>query len=579
MTAPYSEADPDTEIAPEAGPPPDVPSQYQPPDGARSEPSGGWRPEFQYTATMNLAAAAYVGRRFRDRVLDDVYHRPGRAVAPNPGIEPALVMRHVFRAHAINLAEFGILFCGFVVLVLSGTGVLLALLFLAVWTCLGAPVSALEARALTSTAGSRPPRYLHPGLVVGLVATVGGFMAAVAILVVPQLTRIYLDTPFGASVYLAKDPRADITTAAVTLTVLGIACATCGFLRAKGLNAIPTETVSGTPRDERLAYIAEAQDDTVVVYNASRGPFIGAGQAVETWEVAIALRPADRGEDGKAGMTVDPIGLNRFVRDRLEQLASDTATTTSVPNLELRDQILVSGLAVPGPIRQPHEFAAAGYGYQTIEEFQRDPRTPARHYLRCKMDSWGGELVATVYVHCALEGESLYVECSSHLLMPTAARYQVFGERPMPGAALFLSAVQGFASMPGRLVRSPYHLLRSIGLEMRNAWRKTRLFNAAPVDYGALVGIRELGTGGHWNDYFQYRDQIKYIGILEKQILDTVGAYLRENNVDLSEFEQRVFAIVNNGVMNYGKLNAGAAGAGSSANVGSVGDASSGAVA
>jgi hypothetical protein len=557
----------EAEPPPESGP---ATTQYAPP--------GGWRPEFKYTATMHLSAAAYVGRGFRDSVLDDVYHRPNRAVAPNPGIEPVTVMRHVFRAHAIALAESGILFGGFVALILTGPGVFLAMLYLAVWACLGAPISALESRALTSTAGARPRRYLHPRLVVGLVTAVAVIMAAVAMLAVPQLTRIFVVSSFGAEVYFSQgaDPRDDIVTAAIILAALGLVGAVCGYLRAKGINAIPDETAPGIPRDERVAYIAEAQDAPVIVHNASRRPFIGAGEEVETWELAIALRPADRGEDGEAGMTVDPIALNRAVRERLEQLRSDSPATTSVPNLELSDHLFVSGLAVSGPFRKPEEFGAGGYGYRTVEEFQRDPRTPARHYLRCQTASWGGELVATVFVHCALQGESLYVECSSHLLPPTIWRYHVYGERPMKTGTLFLGALQGFASMPGRLVRSPYHVSRALGRAMRNAWRGTRLFNAAPVDYGARVGIRELGAGDDWNDYFQHRDQIKYIGILEKQILDAIGSYLSENNVDLGEFEQRVFAIVNNGVMNYGKMQTGAAGAGASAKVGSIGDNSHG---
>jgi hypothetical protein len=560
--------------ATEAEPPPEpgpATTQYAPP--------GGWRPEFKYTATMHLAAAAYVGRGFRDRVLDDVYHRPNRTVAPNPGIEPVTIMRHVFRANAIALAECGILFGGFVFLILTGPGVFLAMLFLAIWACLGAPVSALESRVLSSTTGARPRRYLHPRLVVGLVSVVAVIMALVAILAVPQLTRIFVTSSFGVEIYYfprGADPGDDIVAAAIILAVLGVVCAVCGYLRAKGINAIPDETAPGVPRDARVACIAEAQDAPVIVHNASRRPFIGAGEEVETWELAIALRPADRGEDGEGALTVDPVDLNRAVRERLEQLRSDSPATTSVPNLELSDHLLVSGLAVSGPLRRPEEFGAAGYGYRTIEEFQRDPRTPARHYLRCQTDSWGGELVATVFVHCALQGESLYVECSSHLLPPTIWRYHVFGARPMKAGTLFLGALQGFASMPGRLVRSPQRLGRELARMVRNAWRKTRLFNAAPVDYGALVGIRELGAGDDWNDYFQHRDQIKYIGILEKQILDAIGSYLSENNVDLGEFEQRVFAIINNGVMNYGKLNTGAAGANSKANVGSVGDASRG---
>jgi hypothetical protein len=575
MTAPPSDTDTDAEPPPEAAV--ETPPQYEPP---QDEPPGGWKPDYKYTATMYLAAAAYVGRRFRDRVLDDVYHRPGRAVAPSPGIEPLQVMHHVFRAQAIDLAECAILFGALVFLILSsGPGIFLVLLYLAIWTCLGAPIRALEARVLTSTAGARPGRYMNPQLAVGLIGVVATVVAMVAILAFPQLTRIYIESPFGASFYFPQGPGDDIVSAAVTLVVLGLVCATCGFLKAKGLNAIPTENMTGEPKDARVAAIVEAQDASVVVHNASRGPFIGSGDEVETWELAIALRPADRGEDGQAGMTVDPIGLNRAVRSRLEQLASDTSTTTSVPNLELRDQLLVSGLAVPGPLRHPHEFAEAGYVYRTIEEFQRDPRTPARHYLRCKTDSWGGELVATVYIHCALQGESLYLECSSHLLLPTAARYHVFGERPMKGATLFLGALQGFASMPNRLVRSPYRWWGEIARMIRNGWRRTRLANASPVDYGALAGIREIGTGSHWYDYFQYRDQIKYIGILEKQILAAVAAYLTENNVDMGEFEQRVFAIVNNsGVINYGKLQTAAAGAGSRGRVGSVGDGSRGTV-
>lgn len=275
-------------------------------------------------------------------------------------------------------------------------------------------------------------------------------------------------------------------------------------------------------------------------------------------------------------MTIDPVGLGRTVKARIEQLGADSPITRRLPGLALGDHVYVSGRDTATPVFHAHELLHSGYPFATVEQVQADPTTPVRHYLRCTIDSWGGELITTVFLHCALQGETLYVEFTSCVLPPTPERYHVFGSGSSKERAMFLAVVRGIAALPFELLRSPFDLIRELGRSTSGATRSGAKLGAG--DHGALASVREFGTDIVEQNYFQYRDSVKYIEILERQILDALLDYLRTNNVDVSELDERANTIVNNGVINYGKLQTGAAGAGSSANVGSVGDGSRGTV-
>ncbi|SDL45661.1 hypothetical protein SAMN05216298_3894 [Glycomyces sambucus] len=554
---------------------------------------------FKNDATKHLCAAAYLDREFRDRVIDEVYRREDRAIAPNPGTDAAPILRHVLKARTIDTAQQALLAGLLVIALCAGTTNLVALVVaLVLWALIGLPVLMVD-RGFTPpphqrdrSPEARRKRTARQAGIAAIAVAVPVFLYSYLLgtgMVSPESGDLFeqflgpqpgecveYDMYGNCAVYL-NDGTPGLASVVVWLIVFAAVTTTFGVVRRRALVRIPGEPEPQRPPTSRAAFIGMAQRAPVVNYHASRSPFVGSGQDVTTWQFALTLYPADRdGEGGPSPMAIDPIGLDDFIREWMAKLAHDTAITKRLPNLTLEDQVYVSGRDIDKPISYPSELPSVGYPqFQSVEHVQRDPTTPVRHYLRCEVDAWDGELVTTVFVHAALQGETLYVEFSSCILPPTPERYHVFGRgSASPGAAVFLGFLRGLALMPIELARSPFDTIRNIG--RAGASRTGR--RGEPEDHGAVIGVREIGTDEVEQNYFQFRDAVKYIEIMERQILDALVNYLHEVNVDTGELEERASAIVNNGVINYGQLNTGAAGAGASANVGAVGKGSRGTV-
>ncbi|HEY1094243.1 MAG TPA: hypothetical protein VGE61_06050 [Glycomyces sp.] len=526
-------------------------------------------------------------------MFEAIYARSDRAVAPNPGTDAVPVLRHLTRARTIDIVQQAIL--AVILLFLICTPVVFRfglIIGLAVWAMVGIPVLLAEARS------SNPSGTISVAAVTkvnwGKVVAFGLTILAVMFLIRQFLPDLISEAIFGApsldggtaaqegdrggsAAVVVENPPGlgpGLGSVFLWLTILAAVTGICGAVRARGLMSIPGELEPAGTDDRRAHFIGLAQRSPVVTYHSSRAPFVGSGFPLATWQLAMTLRPADASADGGSAMTIDSVGLNRTVKARIGALGADSAITRMLPGLELSDHVYVSGRDTVAPVFHPHELRQSGYPFATIEQVQADPTTPVRAYLRCTIDSWGGELVTTVFLHCALQGETLYVEFSSCVLPPTPQRYHVFGGVNSTGGAMFLGFMRGVAAMPIEFIRSPVDTVREIARSTSSA--STGGSHLGAGDHGAVAGIRELGTDLHEQNYFQYRDSVKYVEILERQILDALLDYLRENNVDVSELDERANAIVNNGVINYGKMQTGAAGAGSSAKVGSIGDNSRG---
>jgi hypothetical protein len=559
-------------------------------------------PDSKNAATLHLCAAAYVDRQFRDKVIDEVYDREDRAIAPNPGTDAVPILRHVLRARVIDVVQQAFLTGMIVILlctaVVDRIGLVLALI---AW----GPVAWLvHARDRSAVKSARPRSRISVGQVLRVLSTAVllAFASVALYILVTLANALGADLPFSSdevvdeyqecleyydSMYYyygedygserCEEPPEPPGTGSVALALLLFAgaTATAAMARSHYLATVLTEPEPQAPSTPRAAFIGEAQRSQIVNYHAGRLPFVGSGFELPPWQFAIGLYPADAAKKGGGSpMTIDPAGLGRSVRERMRQLGEDSRTTRRLPNLKLADQAYVSGRDIAAPVYRTDALPQVGYPqFQTIDQIQADPTTPIRHYLRCEVNSWDGELITTVFIHCALQGETLYVEFSSCILPPTPERYHVFG----PGGPLAKTGPVGFlrglALMPFELARSPYDLARYIQKAIANGVRRR-----FPEDHGAVVGIRELGAADSEQNYFQYRDAVKYIEIMERQLFDALVTYLRENNVDTGELEERANTIVNNGVINYGKLATGAAGANASANVGAVGSRAKGSV-
>jgi hypothetical protein len=194
--------------------------------------------------------------------------------------------------------------------------------------------------------------------------------------------------------------------------------------------------------------------------------------------------------------------------------------------------------------------------HDAIAEAVANPSNLARHYLECRVESWGGEVVTSVFVRVSLQGRALYLEFSTYALLPTRAEYHLVDEvgGTGPGAV---------ARMIGTTLLSfPQHLLavRRVTRAPAQLWaaiRPRKDLSARPraafrFDIGAAVSAREAAAVVPDESYFQFQDSLQHSKIIERRLIATVGDYLKELGVDTSEFWERARAILNTGVINAG---------------------------
>lgn len=558
--------------------PPDSPPPPAPP------PRPGPPPRYKSASTVHLCAAAYIDQGFRDQVLRDVYHRPHRALAPNPGTDPVPVIQHALHARALSLVRTSlVLVLGLIVLVADPASFLGATAILVLWQ---AVVSALRLLGEFSGSLRRGQKRDWVNLFVRFVMTGvffwGGMLVVFAGAAAFTFATQNSDTAvIGGGTQSSQDGSGgDLTLLwIVLLAIITVSFELAGIWR---LKSMPVGSEPPIGSDRRLGFIAANQDPQVVNYSAERKPFVGAGDEIRTWQFAVPLRRKRSGTGQYSSpwphFTTD--SLNERVKEAIAALAHDSDRSKRLPGLQLSDNVFVSGRDTVRPTHTVPELAESGYPHRTLADIRDDPTTALRHYLRCQIISWGGELVTTVFVHTALQGETLYMEFSSYVLPPTRAEYHAFGrDSSGRGAAMLGGALRSLVRLPaltGRGIIDLFKVSREAvgraGADQSPQWS----FRGAD-DFGAEVGIRELGSDEIPHNYFQFRDSVKYIKILERQLLAAVVDYL-DDKIDTYELTNRAETIVNAGLVNYGTIQAGAVGAGSSAQVGAVGDRSEGTV-
>jgi hypothetical protein len=315
------------------------------------------------------------------------------------------------------------------------------------------------------------------------------------------------------------------------------------------------------PPNERIAELLRQQGGNTTVYSGFR-PFVGSGEELETH--AFALRLVRRG-DPLAGLRTEALRefeeapftsadllthLGRTLGELVVPAFQTVAPERVLPNLTVEDHLFMAGTetAYLSPHLEP-DFMAHVIRY---------PTGPVRHYLACRVVSWDGELVTTVYVHIAVQGRSLYVEISSWGLTPCQDEYRQVDDVRNDGPLPFLRAAWNAAlDAPALLAQSPRRLFRA-GVDALTATTGNLPPMGTPVargfDYGARWSLREEAASQP-RDKFQLEDILKYKRIIERRVLAAVLDFLELREVDVSEYRQRLTAVLNSGVIISGNTN------------------------
>lgn len=535
--------------------------------------------------TRHLSAGAYLDPEFRAAALSEIYCRPKRMVAPSYGFDAVTVFGHCLIAQRAMLVR-DLLMLGLVVAA-SWLSLVAAVALLAI--LLAMQVATVAARVVRSsityllsgrvpaTAGDRdsgwapsaprswrmrqdrpqPRRHFVRlwlenvvlqvfAVCIGPVLVYGAFLmvtVAVALLV-------WRNGP-------ADPPRFALSLAeAVECSLAGVllvAAAAGAWSRFQVRMLVPGTDPAPPLTRRRLDQIASQNQGNTVVYSGYH-PFVGSGDLLRRWNFtqrlvrrAPHLPGVEIPSEAEREFETPPFSaadISGYVRDRIGELARDPVPERGIADLTVADLVFVAGTEIGN--LQPHTSA------DDMEEIIRNPTAPERHYVQCQVVSWHGELVTTVYVHFAVQGRSLYMELQVYGLFPCNERYRVIdqvggtGLKRVVGAAgrAALSAPLTLASAPSGVVRVCTGSLRLL-LDRRSAGRRLR----RGYDYGALVGVRELGASADTRDHMQRQDIDKYGRVVERRVVAAVLDFLEDNEVDVTEYRQQSLTVLNAGAV------------------------------
>src|SRR6266545_2608081 len=447
-------------------------------------------------ATRHLGAGAYLDPEFCLTALREIYYKPKRIVAPSYGFDPITVLGHCLRARRALLVRDALL-----------VGVLLLASWVSVVAVAVVLLTLLAVHAVLVAAGAGLATLVwHAGLLgrtrLGVTPTAAVGILVGLVFVIPALAR--------------------------------------GWCRSQIRALVPGHTPHPPVRTRRLAEIAGQGGGNTVVYSGYQ-PFVGSGIVLRRWNLTQRLvRPAPVTRDPKTPVESEaerefrtpPFRareISEYVRDHIAGLAHDPLPERHLADLTVDDRIFVAGTEITDlrPYTTPEQVARV----------IRHPTAPQRHYVACQIVSWRGELVTTVYVHFAVQGKVLYVELHVTGLLPCDERYRVVDQ--LDGTSLsqvLRDAGSGLLSAPTVVAGAPTGFLRgcadALGLAFAGP-AKTKLRQG--YDYGAAVGLREIGASEWTRDHMQTQDIVKYGRMIERRVLDAILDFLESKGVDVTE--------------------------------------------
>ncbi len=514
-------------------------------------------PEDPFTATRHLCAGAYLDDTFRNDTLREVYYQPRRVVAPSYGFDVIPVLAHCLRARNGAILRDGLIIGTLVISAcIKWEAIVVVLAFMAV---LQSTVATYRlAREAVGKLRNAEPVALG-ALAVRVFLLIVGWSLALTI------GSIGLTALFGAATSSFGGGGFDDATTTVVTTVYGsillgllVFCYPVAFTlwrQTELAKMAPGVRVTQPIRNQRLDDIGKQQRGNTTVYSGFK-PYVGSGAVVDSWGFAQRLvRAEDRvvRDGSRAGylppapterqreFAHPPFGaedLIRYVRANLSNLTPHPGEAEEqISGLTVEDRVCLAGTEVTqlAPYTDP----------QTMAAVIRFPTTPARHYLACQVFAWGGELITTVYVHIAVQGRSLYLELTTTALPPSDRRFRIVDLVDGHGSVAWFRAFRdGLVDTPRTIWRSPLNLVAAL-INMAVGATDSPVQVRRGFDYGARVGVRELGAQPGMRYLIQTQDVVKYKRLIERRVIASVLDYLDECGVDTAEYRARAASVLN----------------------------------
>ncbi|MET8764192.1 hypothetical protein [Lentzea sp. NPDC004782] len=308
---------------------------------------------------------------------------------------------------------------------------------------------------------------------------------------------------------------------------------------------------------DRLAAIDEAERGNVTIYDGFT-PFIGHGSLVSTWSFAL---PSLRRDTDRDPGSVVPLDTGELVGHVRERLAGIGVEPDELPGLSLAERAFVSGNALtmhPALLPERELEPLQHLPDEDLARLAARPHSSARHYLCAQVPSWGGEVVASTFLHFSTDGRLLYLQCDRTVLGPLWRQYHDV-DRISPvltAGAIGRLLARAASGVAGAVPRAPVRVLRDLTFRWRTERHRVVERAIARQDlghgYGARFSVREQATDAKYHNYFQKTDATKHLKVVERHVLAALLDFLDARGVDTTEFRNRQMTILNQGIIQTG---------------------------
>jgi hypothetical protein len=532
------------------------------------------RPDGRMTnATRYLCAAAYLDAGYATTVIRELVASV-RAVAPSVGIDLGPIIRHCLRARNIQLARDVVLSILLIIGLITDTEQMILLLILC-----------LVVGLLPGVNWGRRSFQSKAAAAVGVVVLIGGVLVVLAIgHVIGTFQSLGQGVSSPDGTFGATQPSGSSLHEWVgPILLLAIVATQLVYTYARSRTLCDELAPGASPRrprtqgvmvESRIAQVEGAQQGNLVLYSGAN-PFIGTGQRMRAWSIAVELRgsngrrPDSRQRRSHDDVAIDPVELHQTIRDHLLRLKDAQLP----PNEQLQALTVHDHVVGVGEHRwdSPLIDRASSVPYsdvspEAVRALIRHPQAGVRYYQRVSvcdegqpvftggqkvLDGSDQDISASAFVYAAVEGHMLYLEFVSTVMPPVNPRWHLVDQLPKftPGKFMARVVVDALVSMFQALIHAP---IRAVGavVGLAHEGRSQQQQAAAAEEYlysdiGARISVRELGATRNFRTYIQRLDAEKYTKLIERLVTDTVLDFLADRGVDTSAYVNSVLATIN----------------------------------
>ena len=314
----------------------------------------------------------------------------------------------------------------------------------------------------------------------------------------------------------------------------------------------------------------QTADENLVLFG-DYTPFVGAGVGVDGWAntellIGAPVNVLEKRISRPVPDPSEPEGALERKQVKPFTVADITAYVTDHMTRQLRDEAVegeqIQGLTIE---RQTYRTAnqvpdgasgGASSGTDTAARPEQN-REKERDYLCVRVGSWDQELVTSMFVRFDRQGDTLHTEFYTYVLTPIIESFHLVDLLPatVDGPLMRRVAWHVLKGAPGVAFRALGRLLLRLVPRRRSRDRSLRQeetsqfgldrYAVRAVNTGALTSVREMAMSDDLSLFFQAADRTKYMQIVQRRLLQIIGTFLAENNVDLHEHNAHQTNILN----------------------------------